>query len=98
MTPDDNIIARNTVLCLLAVRMNFGVSDKFCVRQIVMGNFKIPTEHITISPDLLLTIIADRILPRTARPVYILHKNLLLNLCDRENYHERSVNFCNNQV
>lgn len=36
--PDDNIIARNTLLCLLAVRMNFGVSIEFCVRQIVMGN------------------------------------------------------------
>ena len=35
--PDDNIIAQGTVLCLLAVRMNFGVSDEFCVRQIVMG-------------------------------------------------------------
>jgi hypothetical protein len=35
--PDDNIIARNASLCLLAVRMNFGVSDEFCVRQIVMG-------------------------------------------------------------
>jgi hypothetical protein len=36
--PDDNIIAQGTALCLLAVRMNFGVSDEFCVRQIVMGN------------------------------------------------------------
>ena len=36
--PDDNIIARNALLCLLAVRMNFGVPDDFYVRQIVMGN------------------------------------------------------------
>lgn len=35
---DDNIIARNALLCLLAVRMNFGVPDDFYVRQIVMGN------------------------------------------------------------
>ena len=35
-----NIIARNTALCLLAVRMNFGVPIEFCVRQIVMGKMK----------------------------------------------------------
>ena len=33
-----NIIANFGAVCLLAVRMNFGVSDEFCVRQIVMGN------------------------------------------------------------
>ena len=42
--PDDIIIARNASLCLLAVRMNFGVPDEFYVRQIVMGNLIIITK------------------------------------------------------
>ena len=50
---DDNIIARNALLCLLAVRMNFGVSIEFCVRQIVMGNLILSRSRI--APNALMS-------------------------------------------